>query len=455
MTVSYRKFAFVSGKGGVGKTVLAANFAFLCSTRCRTVIVDLDFQNQGASGLLAQYLRAGCVNAFDLLAKGHVEVNSLIKLNEHLFFIPAFDPSRTDRFASQTVFSSMDAGAVCAFAQVLDDLIAIGDFNAVIVDCHGGLDDNSFSAFICSDMTFVVTEADKVTFSGTLELMDFYVERAGEISSGLSTRLGDGSFGESGEIVRRVTHVQDNKLRFLVNRTSDKFGYNALISILAKQFDANVHFFREMSQGFSFFPADPLLSESFSEYPFYVELLPESIFSQKLELLYYQVTGASAGVRGRSRFYRWFERISPKKLEKTLRSPHEKRMRAVFSFVALMQTLFSLLIVLLVAAIFFGRGFQYHPTQTVVMSVGLIMFGLFLLYMVRFNLLVGGYYRDRLRYEWRLYSRGNRKISTVFMLRILRAFSFRYTLLLWAWLYLLNGLLYTGLGVMAYALGWK
>jgi hypothetical protein len=81
-------------------------------------------------------------------------------------------------------------------------------------------------------------------------------------------------------------------------------------------------------------PADSLLARSFSEYPFYLELLPESIFVQKLSLMYGNIFGRRAKIRGRSPFYRIFERKRLKKLDKYLKSDEERRSQAVFAFTA-------------------------------------------------------------------------------------------------------------------------
>src|SRR4051794_39865113 len=101
MANSPQKIAFASGKGGVGKTLLAANFARLASTRLRCVLLDLDLQNQGSSGLLSGSLRPGCTNAFDMLNGGPVDIENIIEISPQLWFIPSFEPNRTDRFALQ------------------------------------------------------------------------------------------------------------------------------------------------------------------------------------------------------------------------------------------------------------------------------------------------------------------------------------------------------------------
>ncbi|HEX7199370.1 MAG TPA: AAA family ATPase, partial [Dongiaceae bacterium] len=57
--------AFVSGKGGVGKTFLVANMGRAIATARKTILIDLDMQNQGLSGLLSSYLADDVVNAAD------------------------------------------------------------------------------------------------------------------------------------------------------------------------------------------------------------------------------------------------------------------------------------------------------------------------------------------------------------------------------------------------------
>jgi cellulose biosynthesis protein BcsQ len=84
------RISFVSGKGGVGKTSLAVNFAWICSHFAKTLLVDLDFQNQGATGLLCSYLPGDCKGAVDhLLKPGRLEAADFVKLDPDLYFIPA------------------------------------------------------------------------------------------------------------------------------------------------------------------------------------------------------------------------------------------------------------------------------------------------------------------------------------------------------------------------------
>ena len=59
---------FVSGKGGVGKTMLAVAFAREISLTNRTLVVDLDFFNRGLTGLMREGRIVGDVAVPSFLA---------------------------------------------------------------------------------------------------------------------------------------------------------------------------------------------------------------------------------------------------------------------------------------------------------------------------------------------------------------------------------------------------
>jgi MinD-like ATPase involved in chromosome partitioning or flagellar assembly len=426
-----RKLAFVSGKGGVGKTVLAANFALCASTRFRTVLVDFDFQNQGSTGLLAQYSKPGCVNSYDLLVAGKLDVERITMVRERLAFVPAFDPALVDRYGSQLIseFSHLSAGKV---DKLLDDLLAQGGFDLVVLDCHGGLDDVSFSSFIASDTTFIVTEADKVTFNGTLELLDFYLSRAATLSTDAAAHQGE-------RLSSRIAKIENNQVSFLINRVTGKFDYESLTKILAHQLYVNFEVLRKMNQGYSFFPAEPLVAESFSEYPFFVELLPESIFSQKIELLFAQAVGERPALAGRGWLYDLAERMSERRLQRYTKSPYDERVQAVFSFVAVSEVTFSLAVCVIAALVAFPGIVDYFMkpgwSETYYLFLLFALIFVLMLYIGNFNLQISKSFRDTLRYEMRLYQRGVRKQTLTFAIRIVRLFLYRTFTLLWSALF--------------------
>src|SRR5262249_45136099 len=123
------------------------------------------------------YLADDVVNAADdIVFATEVESDKrLIRIAENLWFIPAFSPSSPRGSFANT----MQVGDLAKkLRERVEYLRTKYGAEVVILDCHVGLDNISFGALIYSDVTFVVTEVDKVTFNGTLELMDFYFESA-------------------------------------------------------------------------------------------------------------------------------------------------------------------------------------------------------------------------------------------------------------------------------------
>src|SRR5215471_14470280 len=84
------KISFVSGKGGVGKTSLAVNFAWICGHFAKTLLIDLDFQNQGATGLLSSFITPDCGSALDAVLRPDIlQECHLVNLDSNLYFLPA------------------------------------------------------------------------------------------------------------------------------------------------------------------------------------------------------------------------------------------------------------------------------------------------------------------------------------------------------------------------------
>lgn len=81
--------ALVSGKGGVGKTSIASNVAWACSKYARTILVDIDFQNQGSTGLFAAMYKFEGGNAYDGIRNPEsLSFGALTKAEEDLYFLP-------------------------------------------------------------------------------------------------------------------------------------------------------------------------------------------------------------------------------------------------------------------------------------------------------------------------------------------------------------------------------
>jgi len=61
--------SFVSGKGGVGKTMLAVAFARQLSKKGKTLLLDLDYFNRGLTGLLREGREVRALKPRDCLSQ--------------------------------------------------------------------------------------------------------------------------------------------------------------------------------------------------------------------------------------------------------------------------------------------------------------------------------------------------------------------------------------------------
>jgi len=275
--------AFVSGKGGVGKTILAANFAWVCGRVAKTVLIDLDFQNQGCTGLFAPHNEFGQTNALESIEDPQSQAaQQPIPVAYGLDFFPAIDwrkrPSQEEIAAY--VNSPDFQHRVVNF---INQLSLRHDYEIVVLDCHGGVDAVSLSAFQTCDCTLMVTEADTVTFAGTLELLNYYDTKSSETSSELT----------SNETLEQQQYTQAPKnniessssVKFIVNRLPGKFKWKDLEQIYQQYFSKRILSFSKDKSIFCYVPMEELLADSFGEYPFHVKLAPKSIFSKKINYM--------------------------------------------------------------------------------------------------------------------------------------------------------------------------
>ncbi len=93
----FRVLAFVSGKGGVGKTTLSTNAAWLLSRAEKSVmLVDLDLQNHGATGLFESQFDLTGSDVFALLRADDLS-DVKVPANHvapNLYMLPAFSGGR-------------------------------------------------------------------------------------------------------------------------------------------------------------------------------------------------------------------------------------------------------------------------------------------------------------------------------------------------------------------------
>lgn len=258
----YSSIAFVSGKGGVGKTTLATNIAWLISTApARVLIIDLDFQNLGCTGLFAAHYHLGTSNALELLLAQEETNNSslnLTQITENLQFLPAALILQTaehyDAFLEvpEDIYERLD--------KLLNNLYELYSIDCFVLDCHGGIDATSIAAAGICDKTLIVTEADTVTFAGTLGLLDSYYDHYGSFD-------------------RRPM------IEFIVNRIPPKYKWKDLDRLYRVYLERHLGELTQSKSVLSYISAEGYLADSFGDYPFQVELAPSAIFTRKLELI--------------------------------------------------------------------------------------------------------------------------------------------------------------------------
>lgn len=268
--------AFVSGKGGVGKTALAANLAWVCGHVAKTILVDLDFQNQGCTGLFASFTELERDNAIDSII--NIESIDLIRPTEietNLFFLPAVSPGQ-HLDIEKTKKMTEESKLLDNLSLLLSHLKIKEGFDIVILDCHGGLDHVSYAAFNFSDYILVITEADSVTFSGTLELLTYY--------SAKSTQLN----------VQEDIHEHFSRkpsLKFIVNRLQSKYNSEYLEAIYRRYLLSEHSHLKSLKDNsiFCYIPSEDMFANYFGEFPFFVKIDPKSVFSQKIHYIAYQL----------------------------------------------------------------------------------------------------------------------------------------------------------------------
>lgn len=320
------KISFVSGKGGVGKTSLAVNFAWICRHFAKTLLVDLDFQNQGATGLLSSFITPDCGSAIDsILRPESLEQCGPVDLDANLQFLPAV-PLHAPPKHSELFGLCQQPEFEVKLENFLNRIHRNYNFEIVILDCHGGLDMVSVAAHRLSDHTLVVSEADRVTFNGTLELLDFYqaVHAARTTAAFTVTH-------SSGALAVAPAPIETSKpVELVINRIPPKYRWDDLNRVYEKVVSDYSTELNIASQVLAYIPSEDFAMESFGEIPFLVKVAPNSIVSQKLHLLAYKLFAADFQFPDR---YKPLARLNSARrrhnLERRLESAESRNIKAI------------------------------------------------------------------------------------------------------------------------------
>jgi MinD-like ATPase involved in chromosome partitioning or flagellar assembly len=170
--------SIVSGKGGVGKTMLAVAIANELAQKSRTILFDLDFFNRGLSGLFASALGASpqkriAPPAFlspDRSEPGPEDDGawSISEIAERLCVVGYGDLDKAQTDLLETMDVQVLAAGLLSYIRAI---AAQADCDVVVLDCHGGPDNTSFAACIAANHTLMVSEPDRITLHGTLNFL--------------------------------------------------------------------------------------------------------------------------------------------------------------------------------------------------------------------------------------------------------------------------------------------
>lgn len=258
--------AVTSGKGGVGKSTLTLNIAKqLSSAGKRILLVDFDIHNKGITSLFLPQIPETASSVTSIVHKslGFQTVNAssiiqelqLIPLtgDDCLFLLPASRPQEMIRWEK---FHSENETLVVFFRAFFENVAAKLEFDAIIIDCYGGIDSLTVAATGIADDTIIVNEADLITFSGTL-LLYLYIRE------------------------QYQSEARSPRLHFVINRVTSRHSFE----FLDTEYRKHLAQLAIDNRILAYFPYDKLLIETFGDYPFFSELLPKGLFTKKIRLL--------------------------------------------------------------------------------------------------------------------------------------------------------------------------
>ena len=276
--------AVVSGKGGVGKTMLAVAIATEMARGCKTLLIDLDFFNRGLTGLFSSMAAKSPRRRLD--PPEHlvrtVDGSDWMAANvaPNLFVLSYGDVDK----ASSSALEATDAGQIAHHlgAYVAYACEATG-CDVAVLDCIGGPDMTSFAACLLARHAILVSEPDKITLYGTLNFL----------------RTLTGLIPDRRPDIRLVF----NKV---IPAFSARFLYRFYRGLLAKEFAGH--------ELLAIYPMEAHLTKAFEKTPFLTTVYPTSQLAEKTRLLLYDLLFHQApdmlspALRAQGRLQRWFHR---------------------------------------------------------------------------------------------------------------------------------------------------
>ena len=191
-SISCKSIAIVSGKGGSGKTMVAATIAkVLDLLGHKVLLVDADYGTAGLTYYMGLNTVANIsVGLTNLSSKSEFNAEEVNKYSqkmsgfENSFFLGIGDHRRYLKSSSGTDLEKL-------FLKLVEKERKKYEF--IIVDCRGGIDDESLLVCSAVDEIVIVAETDTTSFQATQYLVDTLYDNnlSGKISGFLINKVFD------------------------------------------------------------------------------------------------------------------------------------------------------------------------------------------------------------------------------------------------------------------------
>lgn len=241
---------FVSGKGGVGKTMLAVAAANELSHAQTTLVLDLDFFNRGLSGMFIQGDDVEQVEPPPFIDDTDETAWWAKRVAKNLYTISFPDVTSFETKSLEPRSLDELAQALKTWIEYLCEKL---NCKAVVIDCHGGPDALSFAAVKVADKSLIISEPDRVTMYGTFHFLRTLSK----------------------------LNIASGSLHLVFNKIVDAVGP----MFLSRLYNTHLADYFDGKPLLAAFPLELYLTKSFENAPLITEDYPQSMLARKTQVM--------------------------------------------------------------------------------------------------------------------------------------------------------------------------